>query len=266
MDHKILLVVQCRMASTRFPRKAVASLLGQPLLLFLLDRLSRVTTPHTLVVACPNTSDDQAIRDLCTTHGYQCLLIPGDPTDVLARFHAVAQVYPEAKAFVRICADCPLLDASIIDGLIAHYRTADVDHAGIAAEYGDGLDCEIFSRSVLDQAMQYAVAPSDREHVTPWMHRQCRCATYPCPFDLSWLRLSVDTVADLAFLGTLLRRALDAGYGLDLSWRDLMVLCSHPDIKGQMARRQINQAYVAQVAAERGGEPMAWRQLRYGET
>jgi len=189
--------------------------------------------------------------------------MPGDPNDVLARFYGVAQIYDEAQTIIRICADCPLVDASIIDGLLAHYAMVDVDHVGIAAAWGDGLDCEAFHREALERAMVNAVTPSDREHVTPWMHRSCACALYPCPFDLSWLHVSVDTPDDLTLLETVLQDSVALGYGLSPSWRDLAAICSDPRIKNRMQERPINQAYVEQVAAERGGEQVEWRRLRY---
>lgn len=262
---RVLICLQARMESTRFPGKVLAPLLGKPMLLHQLDRVAQRVPPHELVVACPNTPPNQAIRDLCTAHGYHCLLIPGDPNDLLARFYAVAHIY-DIEAIVRISGDCPLLDVSILDLLIqCYFDHPGIDFVGLSPDWPEGQDCEMFSVDALARAQKMALWPSEREHLGSCFYRHPEAFSVlnmPCLAEAGWQSYSVDTPADLALVATILHRALDAGYGLDLSWRDLMALCNHPDIQEQMAQRPINQAYVDQVAAERGVQ-QDWQTIRY---
>jgi spore coat polysaccharide biosynthesis protein SpsF len=297
MEEKVLVIVQARMESSRFYGKVTAQLLGQPLLLWLLDRVSSMRTPHRLVVASPDTSANHAIADLCAKHGYQHELVPGDPGNVLHRYAVVAQRY-DAEQIVRVTGDCPLVDAAILDGLLAYHATSAhqgiIDrgiyggmalppiimqvppaYTGLALEFGDGFDCEVFGRSALEAADTEATLPSEREHCWPFLVNhpdRFRCCVYPCPFNMSWLRLSVDTADDLAVVETLLEACL-VRYGSTFGWRDLLMtietkrrtVAGLSDIKARMAARPHNQAYVAQVAREQEGVgAQDWADLRYG--
>jgi len=269
MTPNLLIIVQARMGSTRFPGKVLAPLLGTPVLLWCLDRVSQVQTPHTLVVASPNTSGNEPIAALCTKHGYRCEVVDAPEDDVLSRFALVAEQY-NAEEIVRITADCPLVDPQVIDALIAYHRwhgQSSYDHTGIAAEWADGLDAEMLSREALLVANHEATRLSDREHVCSyvWNHPdRFRCATLPCPFNLMDVQWSVDTSHDLSVLENLLKRTL-ARTGLAFTWRDLWAtMAVHPAMRQEMTRRMgRNHAYTEQVAEEEGAPVQSWNRLRY---
>ncbi len=271
MKDNLVFIVQARAGGFRFPGKMLAPLLGQPLLLWHLSRLSRVEIPHTLVVACPDTPGNEAIADLCKKHGYLCELVPVPENDVLARYAWVAQKY-DATEIVRTCADCPCLDPCIVfDLIVSHWHPKErSDHTGIAACWPDGQDCEIFSRQALDMANAEATSISDREHVTPWIWSQpdrFRLATLPCPFDLSAAQwsTSVDTSEDLRLVEHFVMYTLPR-IGMTFGWRDLWAtLRLEPWLADRMAARQPrNQAYVEQVAKEQGIAVQNWERIRYG--
>ena len=277
MTPPVLIIVQARMASTRFPGKVLAPLLGQPMLLWQLDRLSRVQTPHTLVVGTSAAPENAPLVELCQRHGYRIQASTGiAEDDVLGRFHTIAEAYPEAQEIVRVTGDCPLIDPVIVDALIAQHRGHNmtdalqrdgywhtpIDHTGIAAEWPDGQDCEIFSRTALDLADVEATASHDREHVTPWIWSQpemFRCKTLPCPLDLSWMQTSVDTQDDLTMVQHLLDWIL-TDVGFSFGWRDIWrYIVKSPMLRvWQQRRPPRNQAYVTQV-----GSGKTWEELRY---
>jgi spore coat polysaccharide biosynthesis protein SpsF (cytidylyltransferase family) len=141
------------------------------------------------------------------------------------------------------------------------------DHTGIAAQWPDGMDCEMFSREALEIAQAEATLPSDREHVTPYIWRHPErfvLKTLPCPFDLHDVQWSVDTSYDLLLLENLLKRTLPRT-GLDFTWQDLWgTLQLSPHLKQEMqARTQRNHAYTEQVAKEHGTPVQSWESLRY---
>jgi spore coat polysaccharide biosynthesis protein SpsF (cytidylyltransferase family) len=241
-------------------------------------------------VACPDTQPNHAIADLCAKHGYACVLHPGDPTDVLGRFHAVAEQY-HTVTIARICGDTPLLCPDVFAELVqAHHAAVQgipyavpspgstpllqprgihvtyPDLTGIGLTWGDGFDAEIMTRQALAIAHAEAVLPSEREHVSSFLYtrpQRFRCVSMPCPFNLSWLRLSVDAPADLAMASTVLAAVLDR-VGPTYGWRDVWQAVERlPAVKAQMQARAHNPAYVAQVTTETG-EQRDWATLRYG--
>jgi len=107
-------------------------------------------------------------------------LFIGDEKDVLDRYYKCARE-AEADVIVRITADCPFIDPDIIDQAIEYYfRT---DHEYVCFAPIDGLDTEVFSFQLLEEAWKKAKDPYDREHVTPYMRRKTK--------------LSIDTKQDL---------------------------------------------------------------------
>lgn len=264
----ILIIVQARMASTRLPGKVLQPLLGQPLLLWHLVRLSQVRTPCTVVVACPATPENDPIAELCARHGYHCERPPVPEANVLARYYLTAHEYSSTH-IVRTTADCPLVDAAVIDGLIAYHQAQprEPDYTGLAREWGDGNDCELMTMHALETAHLQAMQTSEREHVSSFLYRNAwrfRIANYPCPFDLSWMKASVDTQEELDDVEYLLLNALRRR-GLDFRWNDIWhSTLVYEDIYQRMRERPMNSAYVAQVAQE--GTSASWEALRYGHS
>ena len=263
MDN-LVIIVQARCESQRFPNKILAPLLGQPMILWVLDRLSRVQTPHTLLVAMPDTGtcayDAQRIMQ---THGYECMLVSTvNPDDVLGRFTIAAQE-TEATTIVRVCGDSPLVDPGVIDSLVTYHRwmSDHADYVGVASGWPDGTDVELFTRNALERANAEATRPADREHVTPWLWRKSngfKTAHMPCPFDLSWMQYSVDMPEDLECVEALLRIAMTR-YGHTFTWRDVWsCVLAMPEVEQYMRQRQRNNGYLSQI-----GTQETWENIRY---
>lgn len=260
---RILLVVQARLASTRFPRKVLANLSGQPMILRQLDRLAAMRTSHHVVVASP--SSDTELSAILTRHGYDCALVDGDQEDVLSRYARVAHDYM-FEHIVRITGDCPLIDPMTVDAIIGRHLARRAAHTGIAREWGDGNDVEVMTHAALTLAEKQAVLPSDREHVTPFLYNhpeKFSLQTFPCPLDASWLRYSVDTEEDLRMVEYIYNTLTDL-YGQHFGWRDILHLAAKDRyLKKYMLERPHNTAYVQQVAEESGVQ-RTWDALRYG--
>lgn len=264
---RVVIIVQARMGSQRFPGKVLAPLLGQPMLLWVLARLSRVQTPHTLVVATPAGTANHPIADLCIKHGYLYELVDVPEEDVLARFCWVAERY-RAERIVRVCGDSPTIDPAVIDALLAAHAMEAFDLTATAEEWPDGCDVEVMARRALDIAERDASAPSEREHVSSYIWSRPEkfvTQTLPCPFDLHDVQWSVDEPTDLQRLESLLVHTCPRT-GPVFGWQDLMVtMALHPYLSQAIrSRPPRNRAYTAQVARERGTTELAWDMLRYG--
>ncbi len=183
----VLAIIQCRMNSSRFPKKALADLNGTPVIRHVVVRAQQIAGVDAVIVATP------------TAYGYD-----GDENDVLGRFVHVAMQFPEAHTFMRLTGDCPLLDPEACERLLNIYQaTPWCEYAWIDTRPGtgwpDGLDCEVFSRELLMRAHAEATDPADREHVTSWMRRNAAVLSLPSePLKYEgWPKVSIDTEADL---------------------------------------------------------------------
>jgi spore coat polysaccharide biosynthesis protein SpsF len=207
----VLGILQARVSSTRLPGKVLKPILGRPMLRHEIDRIRRATVLDALVVATSVDSSDDPIAALCTEAGVDC--VRGSLNDVLDRFHHAALPY-SPRTIVRLTGDCPLIDPAIIDRTVRFFRDGAYDYVRTADTFADGLDVEAVRYEMLEQAWRTATRPSDREHVTLFVHRQpemFRIGRLPSEEDTSHLRLTVDEPEDFE----LVRRVYEALYPRD---------------------------------------------------
>jgi len=100
-------------------------------------------------------------------------LFIGDEKDVLRRYYDCASFY-SADIIVRVTADCPLIDPEVIDYAISYFKKHLFPYVYIAPV--DGLDVEVFTIQMLEEAYLYGNSKEDREHVTPYMKRKTKCS------------------------------------------------------------------------------------------
>ena len=227
-------IIQARMTSTRFPGKVLADLEGQPMLQYMLKRVMRARNLSQVIVATTSNDTDDPIIELC--QGLEVLTYRGDEFDVLGRYADAAETL-DADVLVRLTADCPLMDPSLIDHAVDLFQANDYDYLSNAIEltYPDGLDIEVFAKSALLKAHREATLQFHREHVTPDMRSgvyndmptgEFRTGTFSAQADFSHLRWTVDTSEDLRRIRALVRQLPD-----DHGWMDaLSVLTRRPEI------------------------------------
>jgi len=230
-DRPIVCITQARVGSTRLPAKVLMPVAGKPLLWWHLDRLKRSRRFDRIVVATTGEPAADAIVEIAEQAGV--LVFRGSEDDVLDRY-AGAAAAAGAATVVRVTSDCPVLDPALLDRTIAFYESAGPDCHYAALDVGSfprGLDCEVFSREALDQAVREATLPGDREHVTPFIRRHverygARFLATEAPDQV--YRWCVDTPEDFE----LLRRIIEhfAPTGGDFGWTDIaMLMRANPD-------------------------------------
>jgi len=195
---KILAILQARVTSSRLPGKVLKPIMGRPMLALQIERVLRANKIDQLIIATSNDPSDDELETLCREVNVPCYR--GSLNDVLDRFYQTTQTF-KPEHVVRITGDCPLIDPEVIDDVIAFYLNGDYDYASNAVEptFPDGLDVEIFRFSILEEAWKEAALPSQREHVTPFIHQQpdrYRVGHYKNTEDLSHLRWTVDEPED----------------------------------------------------------------------
>ena len=210
-------IIQARMCSTRLPGKVMSEVCGYPMLWHVVHRVRQAKMIDKTIVAASRNSSDNVIEKFCARYSIECFR--GHEEDVLDRFRQAAK-YAESDAIVRITADCPLIDAQIIDAVISAYLSGEWDYATntLYSTYPDGLDVEVFSRGALEKAWKEAKRAVEREHVTPYLRHSQKFRIYniESKCDLGALRWSVDEPADLEFVRAVYRRLWhrDKGFGL----------------------------------------------------
>jgi spore coat polysaccharide biosynthesis protein SpsF len=238
-------VLQARMSSTRLPGKVLLRTCGKPLLAHQIERLRRCRSVGTLVVATSDSPDDAPIAALCEELGVP--VFRGNLHDVLDRMVRAARPLAP-RWFVRLTGDCPLADPAVIDQVVQACREDGVDYASNALHpsFPDGLDAECMRFAVLEEAWREARKPSEREHVTPFIHTQPqRYALREVRHtpDLSALRWTVDDPADFVFVSQVYEHLYAARP--DFGMNDVLeLLRAHPELAAINAGTQRNEGYL----------------------
>ena len=195
---KVLALVQARMGSARLPNKVMREVGGIPLIELLLTRLSQSKTINQIVVATSIDAKNLPLVNHVSSLWYQSF--QGSEQDVLERFYFAAQQFV-GDIIIRITGDCPLIDPQLVDEAIQKFQESGVDYLCNAnpPTFPDGLYIEVFSFSSLERAYYEANAPSDREHVTPYIRESGHFSTVnvASEADFSNLRWTVDEDQDL---------------------------------------------------------------------
>ena len=201
---KIVAIIQARMDSTRLPGKVLVNIAGVPMLQRIIDRVSVTPSVDEVIVA---TSDKKENDKLCEwLEGFpEVGLFRGSENDVLDRFYKCAR-YHEADIIIRITADDPLKDASIIEYAINYLlprKHLDYCSNTILSTYPEGLDIEIIRFSALERAWKEATLFSEREHVTPYIWKNqnlFNIHNFVYSKNLSSWRWTVDKPIDISFM------------------------------------------------------------------
>jgi len=156
------------MASTRLPGKVLMDILGKPLLLRMVERVSKVKTKARIVVATTTEKIDNKIAKICRSEGIE--VFRGHSTDLLDRHYQAASFYG-ADNIAKIPSDCPLIDPVIIDKVFGEFERTRCDYASNLhpASYPDGNDVEVMNSRCLKKTWELANTPMEREHTTPFI-------------------------------------------------------------------------------------------------
>src|SRR5665811_225762 len=226
---RINVVIQARTGSTRLPGKVLEDLGGHPVLEWVVRAAQAATQIDTVIVATSTLAGDDVVADLADSLGVP--VVRGSEDDVLSRYVAALDAYP-ADAIVRLTADCPLLDPTLIDavaGAWAGSPTHDYVSTLVVRCLPRGLDVELVTARAL-RAVDRMAVDHDRVHVTSLLYAQPTayrllgvCVTPPA----NDLRVTLDTQEDLVLLRALVAELPDA----PPAWNDVVaVLRSRPDL------------------------------------
>ena len=256
MSARVMIVVSARMASSRCPGKALASLAGRPLLEVLLTRMGTVAGVEGVVLATSANAENDVLVDLARGLGLE--VFRGDEEDVLRR-HLECARSTGADHVVRVTGDNPLTDVETTESLVALHRRAGADYTYVP---GDallmGILSEVVSRRALERSWERGEARHRSELVTLYIKE------HPQEFAIATLRLApalyrpdyrltVDEPADVELMQALFARL--AAPGKVVATREAIALLdAHPELAALNAHLRHKQANLRSVTLDaRGG-------------
>ena len=195
---KTLAIVQARLTSSRFPGKVLKKINNLTLIQILKKRLSLSKKIDQVVFAIPNNKLQKHLKNYLKNINAE--IYEGNENNVLDRFYKTAIKY-KPNIIVRITADCPIIDAKIIDKLISKAEKNNFDYISnvYPPSFPDGLDVSVFPFKTLEKTWKRAKSKYDKEHVVTYMQKNKKFKKYNLlnSKNLSSIRLTVDEIVDL---------------------------------------------------------------------
>jgi len=220
---RVVVVVSARMASSRYPGKALVPLAGRPLIEVLLERMRASGLP--VVLATARGADNDALAALAGRLGLPAFR--GDEDDALLRHLECARTH-EAAHVVRVTGDNPLTDLETLERLVAAHQASHADYTYVP---GDallmGILPELISTQALERSWQLGEARHRSELVTLYIKEHpesFRIETQPLPDGLyrPEYRFTVDEKEDVVLMQAIFERL--AAQGRSFSTREAIAL------------------------------------------
>lgn len=195
------------MKSTRLPGKILQPIPlndGKPLLLWILDELKKSKHKPEIWVATSKNKENDVLAKFCKVNDILCFR--GEEEDVLSRFLSITEDR-QFDVVVRLTADNPLIDISILDECIEHHIQKKNDYTS-TKNLPLGMNLEVISAKTLLSMKEGSLEDAEREHVTLYIKNtdgyKRENYTPMVPKELKKLRLTVDYPSDLLVISTLL--------------------------------------------------------------
>ena len=162
------IITQARMGSTRLLGKMMLEIKGKSLLQYHIERLQKSSLP--IYVATTDNPADTVIAECASKNGVH--FYRGSEDDVLDRYYHCAKKN-NLDVIIRVTSDCPLIDGGIIQKAVENYlafKSNNVHYScNVKHTLPHGMNFEVFSFLLLEEAHQKARSTFEREHVTPYI-------------------------------------------------------------------------------------------------
>ena len=190
---------------------------------------------HSFILATSDDASDDQLAAEGRKHGVA--VFRGPLQDVLGRYALAAAPLPEDAVIVRLTGDNVVPDGALVEELAHALECSGAEYATmepLISRTPYGLFGEAFFVRTLRRAAEQAVEAVDREHVGPWMKRNCRRAVFVPQLgggeNFSHLRCTIDTPDDYQRILALFE---GMGHPVQVAWGDLVrrlprVATGHP--------------------------------------
>jgi len=165
MSNDIKIFIQARMSSTRFPGKVLAPLNGQPIIKRIIAKVSKAIPSTDVIVATSTEASDDSlvyyVRELGIT------VFRGPLHNVFKRFSLCLEENP-CEWFVRVCADSPFLNLSILNKVLSYSDREDADLVTNVYKrtFPVGQSVEMVGSKRFTELRKMSLSPEEEEHVT----------------------------------------------------------------------------------------------------
>lgn len=221
LNKKVAFIIQARMQSTRLPGKILMPLpfgSNKPLLEWIVEALKSSRFTNQIIVATSTDQSNDVLASFCEAN--KIAIFRGEEDDVLSRFIAIVK-NDTFDYVVRLTADNPIVDGTILDDLLAFHDSSGNDYTATEG-LPMGMNFEVITSKALLDLEKQPLTIADREHVTLFLKssRKYKVGSYKPQVnpELKKLRLTVDYPSDYLVVSavTTVKTKFDNLHGLKL--------------------------------------------------
>lgn len=197
----MLVVVQARSNSSRFPKKILHKIYGKTLIEHVILKINKSKKISNIVVATSSCKSDDSLVNILKKN--KILYFRGGLKNVAKRLLSVAEKYNK-KHFIRINADSPLIDFRLIDRSIKILKDSfkkkyDIITNVFPRSFPSGQSVEIIRTATLKKNIK-KMNKLELEHVTTFFYKNYQkflIKNFSTKKKLINIKLSIDTKKDL---------------------------------------------------------------------
>jgi len=219
--NKIAIFLAARSGSKRLPNKHFLKISDNIRVIDLcILRLKKTKLVHKIFLCTTKKKEDEKFKKVCNRHKIE--IFRGNTNNVAKRLIDCAKEN-SIQTIVRITADCPIIEANLIDVCIKLYLKKKKDYVSniLIHSFPDGLDVEVFSLDALIKSQNLSKTNHNKEHVTPFIIRSKKFKKYNYKNNKNYSnrRWTLDDLVDFLFIKKVVKHFSPNIY---FSWKDLI--------------------------------------------
>ena len=193
----MLILVQARTSSKRFPRKILHEIQGKPLILHVIEKLKKSNFKNEIVVSTSIKKSDNELVSLLKKN--EIKFYRGNLKNVAERLLKTA-LKQKKNYFVRVSGDSPVIDTNILDRMIRihnrkSYKNYDIITNVFPKTFPKGMSFEIIKTKIIINNLKF-MSDSDKEHVTQYFYNNSSLFRIKNLFNFNEKKYKVDLTVD----------------------------------------------------------------------
>ena len=165
---QLVLIIQARMNSARFPNKVISDLGGSPLIERILQRVKKVKKIGKIIIATTKKREDDILVGIAKSNRVE--IFRGSENDLVDRYYQAVKG-KNVGHILRLPGDNPIPDPTEYNRLINYHLKTNNDFSSNICNfmkngYPDGFGVEIFTANSLKRIWRSEKRKKFREHIT----------------------------------------------------------------------------------------------------
>ena len=213
----MLCIIQARYSSKRLPGKVLKKILGITVLKRVINQVKKSKKISKVIIATSNHKTDKKIINFCIKNKIH--FMSGSLNNVFKRFYSII-VHENCKSFVRISADSPLIDPSIIDRavIIFNKNRYDIVTNVFPRTFPKGFSVEVVNSKLILDFLLKIKKKRHQEHLTSFFYenyKNFKIKNFYSKVNNSNINLSIDNFSDFVKAKSILDFCKNKNYSLD---------------------------------------------------